>query len=424
MAKKKFGAQWVNALTTDKAQEDWYDAKTPGLCLRVSGRTGRKTWLVRYRASGKHRRMKIGQFVLRKKDADPDAGLLTLAQARKEALRVTAAADTGEDPARERQNGRGEGGGDTTFKALVDKVLRKKARDTRESTQQERRRIADTDLIPKWGGLEAADIARGDVITLVDAVEDRAGAPIANRTLSLIHLIFNEGLRLEFPGLEYNPAHMVEPKDEGRRRRYLDRDEIGAVWRSIGHENPLMGGVFKLALLTAARIGSVCSMKWADIGDDDVWTIPAEDFKGDRLHCVPLSAESLAVINGLRGISGGGDYVFPGRNPGEPVQSHNSALQRIRRRTEIPHWVAHDFRRTFRTHATRKAEKDPKYPKDPTGLGVDSRVADAVLGHKEASLGFDRYQAEPERYLLSEKREALALWGAFVAAAVKGHGRA
>jgi hypothetical protein len=53
-------------------------------------------------------------------------------------------------------------------------------------------------------------------------------------------------------------------------------------------------------------------------------------------------------------------------------------------------------------------------PKDPAGLGVAPHVADAVLGHREASLGFDRYTAEPERYLITEKREALTGWGQFV----------
>ncbi len=52
MAQIRLTARGVDALTTEKQQEDFWDALTPGLCVRVSGATGRKTWLVRYRASG------------------------------------------------------------------------------------------------------------------------------------------------------------------------------------------------------------------------------------------------------------------------------------------------------------------------------------------------------------------------------------
>lgn len=408
MPKRKLTDAGVRNLTTGKTQEDFWDQLTPGLCVRVSGATGRKTWYVRYRANGKHRRMKLGTY--------PG---VSLADARTRARDVQADADAGKDPVHERRNGRQEDG-ETTFRALADEVLRAKAPDTREATQTERRRILDTDLLPRWGEMEAGELTRRDVILLRDAIVKRAGAPMANRTVALLRLIYNEGLIREFPGLEYNPAHKIKPKDEGRRRRYLTRKEIKTVWKGIEKETPVMGSIFKLALLTGQRIGSVCAMRWEDIGDDDVWTIPADQFKGKRRHCVPLSDEALAVLETMRPISAHleAGVVFPGRGDGkEPhVSGHNSALRRIRERTKIPHWTAHDFRTTFRTHATRPV--DPKDERDPAGLGVEPHIADAVLGHKEASLGFDRYQAEPERYLLGEKRDALKAWGAFVASAV------
>ena len=60
-----------------------------------------------------------------------------------------------------------------------------------------------------------------------------------------------------------------------------------------------------------------------------------------------------------------------------------SRLLRVHKKTLFPKWTVHDFRTTFRTHAARAAEVG--------GLGVPGHVADAVLGHKEATLGFARY---------------------------------
>lgn len=55
-----------------------------------------------------------------------------------------------------------------------------------------------------------------------------------------------------------------------------------------------------------------------------------------------------------------------------------------------------------------------------TAQRIPSHVADAVLGHKEATLGFERYTGDRDRYLLHEKRDALQKWDAFTMEAVAG----
>src|SRR5690625_4589316 len=143
MAKMKLTARAVAAYTTDRTQEDVWDELVPGLALRV-GRTGSKTWMVRYRANGRHRRMKLGTY--------PH---LSLADARERARRALADAQAGEDPAADRQLRRSV---DATFGALVEEVLEVKARETREKTQRERRRIANKDLLPAWKDRPAGSI--------------------------------------------------------------------------------------------------------------------------------------------------------------------------------------------------------------------------------------------------------------------------
>jgi integrase len=374
----------------------------PGLALRV-GKGGTKTFFVRYRANGKHRRLTIGKH--------PH---LSLADARDRAREKIGEAQGGGDPAEDRRVRRSA---DTTFKALADEVLAAKATATRDKTIRERRRIVDSELVPVWGSRPAASITRRDVVQLVEAIGRRAPV-MANRTLAAVKMIYNAGLRRGFPTLEANPAHLIEPLEEDGRDRYLTREEMRVLWRALEWESPLMRVLFRITLLTAQRVGSVCAMRWADIDDADVWRIPETAFKGKRPHLVPLSAEALAELEDLRKLTGDGEYVFPGRADGARphINSTNKALQRIRKRTGLPSWTVHDLRTTFRTHATRA--RKPDHAKDPAGPGVPPNVADAVLGHKEASLGFDRYTAEPERYLLSEKRAALAAWGEFVAAVV------
>jgi integrase len=215
---------------------------------------------------------------------------------------------------------------------------------------------------------------------------------------------------------------MPLPFKEKPRERALSRDELKRLWQAIEEEsNPLTVGIFKLTFLTAQRIGSVRAMRWDQLHRDaaDTWTIPPESFKGKRSHLVPLSVESLEVLAWVEDhrFSESG-WVFPSRGGARTphVQSTTNALARIVKRVGGEPFVAHDARTTFRTHATR-AEK-PEYPADPSGCGTAPDVADLVLGHKILSVGQIHYQADQLRFMLAEKREAMARWGEFLKEAV------
>lgn len=407
MPREKLVAKGIDRLTTDKPQEDFWDILTPGLCLRISGRPGgRKTWYVRYRVGGKQRRQKLGTYPR-----------VSLAEARERARSNLSRAEDGADPAQELHQRRSK---DASFAAMASEVLAERARKgrggrpTSASTQRERQRLLDVELLPWWGTLPAGAVSRRDVALLVETIERRGSPIVANRVLALVRLLYNGGLRRGFPGVEHNPAHLAEPFPEPRRSRFLEREELKVVWGALEPERLIPGAIFRLALLTAQRIGSVCAMRWADVDTARVWRIPAEVFKGRRPHLVPLSVEALAELDTLRPISGKDEYIFPGRGDSEHshITNTQNALARIRERSKVPDWTAHDFRRTFRTHATRAVKAE--HHGDSKGLGIAPHIADAVLGHKEASLGFDRYQGEPERYLLAEKRDALERWGRFV----------
>ncbi len=279
---------------------------------------------------------------------------------------------------------------------------------TREVTQRERARLLGKELLPAWGDRPAAEITRREVVHLVEGIAKRGAPIVANRTLGLIRTIFNDGLRRGFPTLEANPAHLVElPAKEVGRDRYLTREEIKAVWQATGDEPLATRNAFRLALLTGQRSGSVRAMRW-DAITGDLWTIPPEHFKGKRTHVVPLSAEALRVIRELKETADSDVWAFPSRaNAKRPYLTNmGGAISRVRKKTLIPSWTVHDFRTTFRTHAVRAVEDG--------GLAIPTHVADAVLGHKEATLGFQRYTGDRDRYLLYEKRDALDKWGAFI----------
>ena len=223
MATVKLTARGVAALETDRGQETFWDELLTGFGVRVSGRTRRKSYIVRYRQNGHHRRLTLGKHPA-----------LSLADAREKARKALADAQAGEDPALERKQRRS---GNRTFEALAREVLDAKAAKTRAATRRERERILEKDLLPAWGSRPAASITRREVVQLLEGIAARGSPVMANRTLRLVQLIFNDGLRRGFPTLEANSAAMLSSwwflmarfitrasmSHRGLRLRYLSR---------------------------------------------------------------------------------------------------------------------------------------------------------------------------------------------------------
>lgn len=409
MAKLKLTDKRLEKLTTSKAQEDFWDTLTPGLCVRVSGKTGKKTWFVRYRQNGTHRRMKLGVY-----------DRLGLAAAREEARNVLADADAGEDPAKKRAEIERCSSGerdDTTFGAQAKRVLAEWAdvKDLRPATVKERDRVLDKILIPAWGDRAPDEITRSDVNALRRSLADTPTQ--ANRVVSIVSLIFNLFMEEDPPLVEATPVGRVHKLSEGERDRWLDRDEIRAAWHLFDDMGLVPGGALKMALLTAQRIGSIRAMRWDQIRGS-TWRIPSENFKGRREHWVPVSRATKELLKTLKPVDS--EWVFPALRADSKtghIGQVDSALYRAVRKTDMEPFRAHDLRETFYTWVTRAA-KSPD-PDIPAGCGIGPEAASAVLGHKEHSTANKHYHGAPAEFRLAEKREALEAWGEFVMAAVK-----
>jgi integrase len=125
--------------------------------------------------------------------------------------------------------------------------------------------------LPRWGRRRARDVTARDVRRLLDAIVDR-GAPIqANRTLAVVHRMFNWAAapdRALVPQW-YNPCRGLErPAPERQRERVLDTTELRAVWCAADALGVELALLFRLYLWTAQRDGEVRTMRWRDVDLD------------------------------------------------------------------------------------------------------------------------------------------------------------
>jgi integrase len=356
--------------------------------------SGKKSFIFFYHFAGRKRRMTIGQY--------PHCSLAEAKRIHRAALSLL---ESGNDPALERHKSEQEARNASTVKWLVDEYLDKWAK-PRKRTWQEDQRILYKDIIPIWGKRKANDIARREVIDLLDRIKDRGAPIIANRTLATIRRMFNFAIERDI--IPHSPCVMVKAvAKENRRDRCLTEDEIKALWLALNHASQAATSnddikmseatklALKLQLVTAQRKGEIVRIEWSDIQlNDRWWTIPAAKAKNGVLTRVYLSNLAMGLLTRIKELSGDSKWAFPAPS-GETHITPDSISRAINRSTfdGLEHFTPHDLRRTAATHMC--------------AIGIPRLVVSKILNHVDNSITaiYDRHSYD------TEKTNAIEAWG-------------
>jgi len=369
-------------LRTEATVQEFWDQSFPGSFGVRIRKSGRKTFMLLYRAGGRRRRMQLGIYPA-----------ISLADARAQAFKMLGAVQRGEDVAEQRQQERKAG----SFEELAELYLERHARPHKKPASiKEDTRILNTYLLPVWGRRSFRSITRADVISLLDYIQFKRQAPVmANRVKALTSTIFNFALRKALAPVTFaNPCTHVElPFKEKSRDRVLSDDEIQALWEDLENRAEPTASIFRLMLLIGQRPGETKVMRWRDLDDNYIWTIPATETKTKREHRVPLSTQATAVIEELRPFSGDSEFVFASPRGGN-IRWLQKMSQQIQKNTGF-HFRPHDLRRTCATNLSK--------------LGIDDVTIARILNHswplQQTTAVYNRWDKLPEM------GHALRIWG-------------
>ena len=374
----------LRSLVSKDQRTDFYDKSLSCFGVRVTP-TGRKSFILRYRnADGRERRMTLGKYPA-----------LSLADARDRARIILAEVARGMDPAGIAAARRRA----PTFRELADEYLERYAKPRKRSWDYDRRMI-EYNLLEPWGERKARDIDRFDVMRLLDVIVDRGATQQATRVRALISKVFAFGITRGH--VNVNPvAGVPRPITYHARERVLTTDELRRFWSALDDETPVMAAHFKMRLLTAQRGIEVLSMHHDDI-DDDWWTIPVGVSKNKASHRVPLSAQSLEVLESVALFNAEHEWVFPSPSRRGHLRWVNKAGREIAERAGIEDFRPHDLRRTAATYIA--------------SMGTPRTVVGKILNHAEPGVTavYDRSSYD------AEKRQALVAWGDRVEQIVTG----
>jgi len=283
--------------------------------------------------------------------------------------------------------------------------------------QRPRKTTSKATLISEYGKLNARDLTKRQLITLLDAIVDR-GAPVsANRTYALLKQLFDWAAAKDL--VPASPMAGIERPggDESPRERVLSTDEIKAFWAKLPDAEMAEPTqiALKFLLVTAQRRGELTFAKWSHFDlDEKLWTIPVELLKTSHArrrmkpepHAVPLSSLALDLLRQMKELTGGGVYVLPAHVDKKKNRSYSErVLSRAVRENEdhfgIEHFTPHDLRRTAASFMTK--------------LGVPRLHVEKVLNHSTGDIAeiYDRHD------YLDEKKVALEKWATHLQATVQ-----
>ena len=295
-----------------------------GLCLEVPP-SGSKRWRYRYRFQGKAKMLSLGVY--------PDVRLAEAREHRDELRRVLRA---GIDPAEHLKLKQVHSDGKDRFEAVARDWFSKFKHKWTEETATRKMSRLENHVFPLIGTVAIDKIDAPEIRKVLLSLESQGKLHTAHRIRNVIGEVMRYAV--SYGLARYNPAPdligVVPPAKETHRASVTNPKEVGGLLRSIDdyQGSPVTRYALKLAALTFVRPGELRHAEWAEIDiERQEWRIAAAKMKMRRQHIVPLSRQSLELLEELRPLTGRGRYLFPSERSKDRAMSNNTVNAALRR---------------------------------------------------------------------------------------------
>lgn len=280
-----------------------------------------------------------------------------------------------------------------------------KANNLKEMTIKKDWERMNKHLFPKLGHIPVNQITARLAIEELKYLSEEKKFETLHKMIRKLNQILNFAVNSDL--LAANPCIKIAdvfPKIKVKSNPTITINELPQLLKDIEHTKEIQERVKLLIywqLLTVVRPAEAVSVKWDQIDfKNKEWNIPAENMKGrkgyEKAHIVPLSNQSIEILEKAKEYACGSDYVFYSRvNIHEPMSKEtvNNALKRIGYKDRL---TAHGIRSLFSSTANDSISQ--------TGFNPDA--IEACLAHKVG----DGVRAIYNRATYFEDRKIIMGW--------------
>ncbi len=369
---------------TDKALKL---ADEKGLYLLIQP-TGGKLWRFDYRFDDKRKTLAIGTF--------PDTGLRLARDKRDEARKLLA---QGIDPGAQRKQAKQErrGAQASTFEIVARDWMRIKGAEWTETYAGKTKSAMERHAFPAIGSRPIAELTAPDLLAMLRAIEKRGTVDMAHRVQQHCGAVFRYAVSSGKATIDPTP-NLTGALSTVKQEHYAaltDPAEYAQLLRDIDsyRGEVTTKAAMQLLSLTFQRTKEVRFAEWRqfDFGAA-LWRIPGEIMKMREAHIVPLSKQAIAVLNGLRALTGAGRLVFPSAISKDRPISENTVTYALARMGYKGRMTGHGFRSAASTMLNEQ--------------GFRHDVIERQLAHNERNAvraAYNRAEYLPERKAMMQQ---------------------
>lgn len=310
-----------------------------GLYLHVHV-NGSKYWRQNYRYNGKQKTLSHGVY--------PRVSLVDARKKRDDALDILA---NGDDPAKSKRLDKLKNA--NTFELIAKEWFDKQSENWSEGHQNKVWLSIQRDLLPYIGDDPIDRISPVRLLEVLKKVEVRGALDVASRLRQRAEGIFKYALLTE--RVSVNPATQLQGTLKTRKVKHLNalsKKELPHFLKDLeqydGH--PIIRLSTLMLIHTFVRTGELRLAKWNEFDlEAKEWIVPANRMKMKEEHVVPLTAQTIGLLEQIREYNGHREFVFA--SPQRPKQaiSENAITNCIKRMGYKGKTTGHGFRSTAST---------------------------------------------------------------------------
>lgn len=359
-----------------------------GLALRIKP-IGSKFWIFNYQRpiTKKRSNLTLGKF--------PD---LSLAKARSKAIEARELLADGIDPKEHRDNTLREKQLElsNTLQAVFDDWLEVKKTSIKEQTAKKLKQRIEKYLLPDLGKFPLGDITAPQAIKTIKPIANQGKLETVGRLCRSLNEIMtfavNTGViehnRLAGIGKAFETAKVTNQAS-------LDPKDLPELLKTINYASikPITRCLLEWQLHTMTRPTETAGARWDEIDKEKMlWVIPAERMKKGRVHTVPLTKQTLDLLETIDFITGESEYLFP---------ADKSNKNHINKETANKALVRMGFKGRQTSHGLRALASTTLNEQN-----FDADIIEAALSHVDR----DKVRSAYNRTDYLERRKVLMAW--------------